>query len=316
MKHMMQSGTRGLRAIACVGTLFFAQCAAANDLRILLLLSNDSAPYQSFSNTLTKSLPASIQTAVMPVQNASFIDPPAHTDLIVAVGIKAAEAALRQTAIPVLTTMVPQAGYESLLNNSVPSKPARTVTAIYLNQPWARQVDFVYALLPEHRKIAVLFSPASKNEAGHLRDAVSVRGGSLVAQSVDSDAALFSDLENILQNSEVLLALPDNAIYSSSNVRNILLTTYRLNVPLIGFSQAYVNAGAIAALFSTPEQLAVQTAATVLDFAQSGHLHTAQYPDTYTIAVNQQVAHSLGIELDSDEMLRARMKKNRRGAYD
>ena len=42
-------------------------------------------------------------------------------------------------------------------------------------------------------------------------------------------------------------------------MRNILLTSYRRGVPLVGLSQAYVNAGALAAIFSTTEQLAEQT---------------------------------------------------------
>ena len=63
-----------------------------------------------------------------------------------------------------------------------------------------------------------------------------------VGRSADE---LYPKLESILASSDVLMAVPDSMIYSSSNIRNILLTSYRRGVPLVGVSQAYVNAGAL-----------------------------------------------------------------------
>ena len=315
MRITTESGTRWLSALMIGLPLIFSSSASANELQILLVLSNNSPPYQAFSNVFTKNLPASIQTKVLQTPN-ELADNQVAADLIVAVGMKATEAATLQSAMPVLSVMVPQTGYEALIANSTALKRPQSIAAIYLNQPWDRQLDFLFAILPERRKVGVLYSPATQKEIGHLREEVAAHGGTLIAQTVYSDATLFSDLEKVLQGSDVLLALPDNAIYSSSSVRNILLSTYRLNMPLIGWSQGYVNAGAVAALFSTPEQLAEQTAATVLAFSQTGRWPGTQYPNTFTIAVNQQVARSLGIDLKSDEEIRAQMRKNRRSDRD
>jgi ABC-type uncharacterized transport system substrate-binding protein len=111
----------------------------------------------------------------------------------------------------------------------------------------------------------------------------------------------------MLNSSDVLLAVPDSEIYSSSNVRNILLTSYRHKVPLIGISQAYVNAGALGAIFSTPEQLAEQAGNIISSFFRERKLPGPQYPASFGIALNLQVARSLGIELDSPEAIRGRM---------
>lgn len=289
--------------------------ANSAEFRVLLVLSNSGAPYQAFSNTFKNSLPSSILTSVVdaPEQLAAHHD---AADLIVAVGMKAAEVAALQTTVPVLVVMAPQSGYEGLIGSSNIQKSPRRIAAIYLNQPWDRQIDFLFAVLPARYKIGVLYTPAIKNEVERLHEEIAKRAGSLMAQPVYSDATLFDDLEKILQSSDVLLAVPDSTIYSSSNVRNILLSTYRQNVPLIGISQGYVNAGAIAALFSTPEQIAEQSASTALAYAQSGRWPVSQYPKAFTIAFNQQVAHSLGIELASEGVIRARMGKNGRGAHD
>lgn len=289
--------------------------ANSSEFRVLLALSNNSPPYQAFSNTFKNSLPSSILTSIVdaPEQLASHHD---AADLIVAVGMKAAEVAALQTTIPVLVVMTPQSSYEGLIGSPTVQKIPRRIAAIYLNQPWDRQIDFLFAVLPTRHKIGVLYTPAIKKEVERLHEEIVKHAGSLMVQPVYSDATLFDDLEKILQTSDVLLAVPDSTIYSSSNVRNILLSTYRQNVPLIGISQGYVNAGAIAALFSTPEQLAEQSASTAIAYAQSGRWPASQYPKTFTIAFNQQVAHSLGIELDSEEVIRVRMGKTGKGAHD
>lgn len=315
MRIITQSVTRWLGTLMAVLPFVFSASAAANDLQILLVLSDNSPPYQAFSHTFTQNLPASIKTRVLQTPN-ELAGNQAAADLIVAVGMKATEATTLQFATPILSVMIPRGGYEAFMAGLPAQKRAQNLSAIYLNQPWDRQLDFLFAVLPERRKVGVLFSSATQKDIGRLREEVTGYGGTLIAKAVYSDSTLFSDLEKVLQSSDVLLALPDSAVYSSGNVRNILLSAYRLHLPLVGWSQGYVNAGAIAALFSTPEQLAEQAAATVLAFSQTGRWPGSQYPDTFTIAVNQQVARSLGIDLKSDEEIRARMKMNRRSTRD
>jgi len=89
-----------------------------------------------------------------------------------------------------------------------------------------------------------------------------------------------------------------------------------LKIPLIGLSQSYVNAGAIAAIFSTPDQMAKQTAMTALQFIKSGKLPSSQYPSEFSIAENLQVAKSLGIELPAPESIRGQMLRGKSGNKD
>ena len=107
----------------------------------------------------------------------------------------------------------------------------------------------------------------------------------------------------------MLLVIPDSEIYSSSNVRNILMASYRAKVPVIGISQAYVNAGELCAIFSTPEQIAEQAAEIITSFAKNRRLPEPQYPASFSIGLNQPVARSLGIELPSPEVIRERIDK-------
>ena len=280
----------------------------AQELNLVILLSDNTAPYLSFAKKLKDSLPASVQATVIE-HPENYPSSARQADLIITAGMKATELAATQTSIPVLAVMIPKASYESLLAQKSLQNPARMISAIYLDQPWDRQLDFVRAALPERRKIGLLYSEDTRIDVARLHQDIAHRGGSLIARPVRSAEGLYSSLESVLEDSDVLLAVPDSSIYSSNNIRNILLTSYRYHIPLIGLSQSYVNAGALCAIFSTPEQLAEQASITTSLFSRTRQLPGSKYPAAFTIAVNQQVARSLGIELPSPDVIRNQMDK-------
>lgn len=295
---------------AIIILLFFPFTHAhAGDFKVALLLSNSSAPYQNFTTSFSQKLPSSVSLQVNIINSSELLPSNVvEANLIVAIGIKATQIAMLQDVIPVLAVMVPESAFDALQLETVARKRTQSVSAIYLNQPWSRQLHFLLAILPNRHKIGLLYTSAMQKDLSVLRAEAVDHGVSLVVQNVAGEDTLSSDLEKVLHASDVVLAVPDSAIYSSSNVRNILLSTYRLNIPLLAWSQSFVNAGALAALFSTPEQLAEQSVNNVLGFMQTRRLTTSQYPNTFKIAINQQVARSLGIVLASDEDIRFRMQ--------
>jgi len=279
----------------------------AETLNVHLVMSDSTPPYQQFSAALNKAL---VENHADVAVVESYVDEKLKAgsngkiDLVVAVGVKAAEFAAANFNAPLLSIMVPKTSYEALLEKHSSRYSAKTASAIYLDQPWDRQLSFIQAAFPKYSVVGVLYSPNTPIVLPRLP-----RGMSLNAKSVRSDGTLFATLEDILNGSDVLLVIPDSEIYSSNNVRNILLTSYRHKVPLIGISQAYVNAGALGAIFSTPEQLAKQAGEAVIFFEQNRLLPEPRYPVLFSIAVNQQIARSLGIALDSPEAIRERMNK-------
>jgi ABC-type uncharacterized transport system substrate-binding protein len=293
--------------------LVIPACAHSARLNIALVLSNNSAPYREFVTTFNHRATTSVQTLVFESPDEYLLNL-GNSDIVIAIGMHASEALMSSTKVPLLSVMVPQGAYESLVKTQV--KREKALAAIYLNQPWARQIDFLYAVLPRSRRIGALHTAAMVQELREIASEVTRHGGVLVAREVVADASLSASLDSLLQASDVLLALPESTIYNPANIRNILLSTYRQNVPLLGWSQAFVNAGAVAAIFSTPEQLAIQTAVLVSAYQQSGHWPTSQYPAEFNIAINPQVSRSLGIVIASDAEIFARMKKGKNRADD
>lgn len=286
-----------------LATVLMPQYAMGGELRVLALLGENTPPYAAFGQALRQNLPASIRLEMREVGSVGS-EPHENFDLLIAVGIRASEVAVSNARGAVLSVMVSKGAYENLFSGG---RTRSGMAAIYLDQPWARQIGFLYALFPDLERIGVLYSPETRFEIAPLLDQVAQRGGAVVAQSVRSSDNLFSSLEKVLSGCDVLLAIPDSHIYHSGSIRNILLSSYRKDIPLIGFSQGYVNAGALGAIYSTPEQQAEQAAKQVLVFAQKRGLDSSQYPDNYSIALNIQVARSMSIRLPGEAEIRKRI---------
>jgi putative ABC transport system substrate-binding protein len=64
-----------------------------------------------------------------------------------------------------------------------------------------------------------------------------------------------------------------------------------------------LNAGATVALYSTPEQLARQTAETIAAYRAGKPIPAKQVPRYFTVNVNATVARSLGVEIATSTVL-------------
>lgn len=281
---------------------------AGGSVRVWLVLSDNSRLYQGFAASLRQSLPANMVLNIVE-RPEDFVADGSSGDLVLTVGSKAAESVAGRTGLPLLAAMLPRQKYADLLARR---PPASQTSALYLDQPWARQAELLRAALPERSQVGVLYSPTTRLDLNELRRQLAGRGAQLFARQTGALASLSGDLDEVLAHSDVLLALPDGDIYNSNNIRNILLSSYHRGVPLVGFSQALVNAGGLIALFSTPEQLATQAAGAIVAFAQLRRLPEPQYPALYSIAVNQEVARTLRASIPSADALRQQLDKSPR----
>jgi ABC-type uncharacterized transport system substrate-binding protein len=265
-------------------------------MRLTVVLSESGGAYQEFSTALKSNLSAQ---CILQIVNVG--EPIQDADLVIAVGMKAASA-LSASTRPVLNVLVPHAGYDKLQRS-----PSAVTSAIYMDQPLQRQLALVASALPSTKSIGVLYSTPPA-ELGSLRKLTADKGYTLHLQTVDQAHPLASALSDLLETSEVLFVLPDAAVYNSETIRNILLETYRKQVPMIGISPSYVRAGALCAVYSTPQQIAHQAAAVIELFLASGKLPPAQYPGEFEVSVNTQVARSLGLSMKDAEQLRVEIK--------
>jgi ABC-type uncharacterized transport system substrate-binding protein len=302
-----------------------APLTAAEPARVQVLLSETGGAYGELLEALQKRLDTEapgrveLQPQLVPEtigeRRALFARRPA---LVVSVGIRASELAMQDAdSLPVLSLLVPYDSYTRLLGNAAAQSGGRLPhSAIYLDQPLERQLDLLQLVLPKARRIAALAGPHSAQRAGELGVLCLRRGLKLTTETVGATDNPVPALSQLLERAEVLVALPDPAIFNRNSLQAILLTTYRSGVPVLGFSQAYVRTGALAAVHSTADQIGAQAGEWIAELANSGRwqLGTPRYPGYYSVAVNAQVAQTLGIKVKDEHTLleQLRMLEQRR----
>ena len=277
---------------------------------VLVLLSESGGAYGEFSEALKNERTARGGFALTVMTRAEFgpADLGGH-DAVVAVGAGALRALAQIDApVPVLSVLVPQSAFEALNNGD----NARRWTAIHIDQPFSRQIELIRLALPEARRIGTLVDAAHPERLQPLRAALSGTALQLSAGSFTGEAALFGALSQVLEKSDVFLAMPDPQVHNAGTVRNLLLTSFRARVPVVGFSAAYVRAGAVMSLYSTPEQIARQTADALAGWMRERSWPSPRHPKHFTVSVNPHVARSLGLRIDDGDMLRDRLIRQER----
>lgn len=286
--------------------------AAQDSIQMELLLSDDSPHYKELAGAFQAelSLACANRCPVTPSVRVSQVDdwhPAIHRDLLVAVGNEAALHAVVSHSPKLLYGLIPQSTWQ-MIERLHPSAPG-SASAVYLDQPIDRQFQMLAATLPvDRRRIGVLLGPESLQHEDALREAAELYGMSLVARHVRSLDKVGAAMEGLTGQIDALLAVPDSVVFNSDTLYGILLTTYGAGIPVIGYSESLVNAGAMLAIYtSVPDMgrhLAQISAAFVL---QSGKLPEPGPSRNFEIAVNQNVARSLGFELPDPVELRKRL---------
>lgn len=216
--------------------------------------------------------------------------------ITIAVGPAALRALLAQGADGVvIAAFTSSQAYHAILQ-SAPEARAATLTAVYADPSPVEQLRLVSMLYKKPVVAALLSKKTAYLEPALLR-AAALSGISLrveeCAGSDDLNRAL-----NRMADASTLLAMPDSSVFNQESMRNILLTTYRRNQSVVGFSISLVNAGALASAYSEVDDIVAQLDEVVGAYEVSGKLPEAQYPKYFSVAVNEDVARSLNIVLD------------------
>ncbi len=196
------------------------------------------------------------------------------------------------SSVPVMAGLLPRAAYESL-------RPANQalLTAVWLDPPVDRYLELVRRAMPERLKVGVLFGPTSRALRPLVVKAAYDRGLELIETTVQGDD-LYPALAQVLRNADVVLALPDSVVYNANTFNNILIASYRQRVPLVSYAASHVKAGATLALHVTPTQAGRQLAALGKRLLSERRFLPPQPASDATVAVNLQVARSLGLSVE------------------
>lgn len=237
--------------------------------------------------------------------------------LIVTIGSEALEAALKnKVEVPIVSVLMREHYFKKLLAryNRTLTDPKKPIYVIYLDQPLSRQFNLLKTLFHGQStpRMGVLLSHDSYSQQStiqHLAKEKNIVPNVALVNEFDQP---ITTLNNLLDNVDFILAIPDPKIYHAGSVRGILLSAFHRRMPIIGYSRTFVNNGALACVYSNAKQISEQTAKTIVSLTQSPNksvkLPNEQYPDNFSVSINYQVAKSLGFSLPDQETIKSEVQ--------
>ncbi len=179
------------------------------------------------------------------------------------------------------------------------------ITLLWSDPPVARQLNLIRELLPQAKRIGVLYGGDSSFLVNELRQAAADLGLQVNAQFWPNHQDV-RPLHRLLDHSDVLFGLSDHQLYNSSTIKTQLLSSYGRRIPLIGPTAAFVRAGSLASTYSDLNDW-LKSLDQLLD-NDPHHWPTNLYPESFHIMQNLQVGRSLGIPLGKKDTLVKRLQ--------
>lgn len=284
--------------------------------RPLVILSEDTPSYAEVLKQLSTHSGLSLDsiTADTLASNPDVLSNNALSySYFVTVGTKATSTVLQHLRHGYLVAVfLPRRSYEELItqHSQSPLVQNQRATALYLDQPYVRQLRLAKIISPRAQVISTAFSTSSIHELPLLQEAASLTGLKLSYRTLSDEANPIKQLQPLIQQSDLFLALPDQAIFNRSTAKWILYMTLRQRVPMLGFSEKYVAAGATAGVYSTPAQIGRQAGELLRTLINGKNtLPAPAYPRYFSVSTNETAARTLRLRLPDKTSIEATLSQ-------
>jgi putative ABC transport system substrate-binding protein len=211
--------------------------------------------------------------------------------IIVAAGSASVEAvSAAEPGIPVVATMV-------LARAPGSASYEKTVGTITLDVPPAEILLRLKKLYPKRTRIALIRGPAlSVAGAASLAEHARVQGYVVQVLDCAGPKALLDAFASLRNRVDFVWCLPDSALYQGPTVQAAILEAIRHRIPLIGFSEGLVRAGALVGFYPDYREVGRQTADAVVRQTRGLPAIAVESPRAVRAAVNERVMRVLGVE--------------------
>lgn len=232
---------------------------------------------------------------------------------VVTVGNEAARHFAGQSYnVPILHALVTDALAQEL---SGESSPQAGRGFLLVEQPVSRLLQLAILAMPERKRLGVIYGPVSLRSQGDMQRQAGSMGAMLVERQIRDEQQLSGTLDFFTENADLLITLPDPVVVNEGSIKTLMLGAYHGNLPLLGYSQAMVKAGALMAIHTTPEQFGRYSGELIASgFWNNPNPSGVRFqPRYFEVSVNYQVARALAIDLPNEDELEARIRTAEQG---
>lgn len=250
-----------------------------------------------------------------------FIDANSHKSFsyddamfIISVGRDAAKLILETTPKqPVLFTLIPQQTLHMLFNTYKHNTPKSNYYSIVINQPLLRKFRLAKILLRKNITVGMTIGKKDLKSEKYIFHLAHEAGIKINLSYTSNFNKAIDAIKQSLINSDIFIAQHDVNSINRHTAKWLLYMSYKNNIPVIGYSPSFTKAGAVTAIFSTPEQIGKQSAEWLVAMTLKKPVQTLQYPKYFMVDINKQVLRILRLKNITHHEIESKIQKLERG---
>lgn len=283
------------------------KCAAATSLGLNIYVAQTTNAQDDLIEEVIKGLEASlgaVKTQVITSAGADVLHSENLTTINLVVGVKVADDAEIDYRFPTLFVLATDLDFYKLIQRNKALRKgvsAGTTTLLAMNQSLERQFFLLKSLAPGIETVAVV---VRKSDSEVLKKYLYSNCCFKIVPVLVDENGRYPEPE--LQNVDAIVQYSTDLDLGVA--KRLIYHSYQLKKPLIGFSRSYTNAGALGAVFLDWDEYVAEIVELLKAEKTRGVVSAHKYASHYQIALNNSVAKSLRLKLNSMEQHLADME--------
>ena len=303
-----------LCVLMCFLFLSANTASASNDkggqTHALFVLSKDSTSYTHVVDLIVAEWAKNNQYAIVLKEEQNKLEIMLDkTDIVISLGTSAAETVFKNKfKKPHIVTLITKSSFDSLAKQYFGTEAvalAAGISPILLDQPFERKIALAKKLLPKASRVGVMLGSATKEKISTYNNSIIDRNMKPQTLIIDAGKNPVRQLDPIIKQSDVFIPVADSHLINVTTAKWILQLSYRYRVPVIGYSSNFVDAGALASVYSSAEGVAKQTLELLGTVFHKDYTHTVHSPKFCTVKFNTNVAWYLNLTIPDELAIEA-----------
>ena len=282
----------------------------ASQTHALFVLSKDSTSYTHVVDLIVAEWAKNKQYSIVSKEEqqklVGLLD---KTDIVISLGSGATETVFKsKSKKPHIATLITKSSFDSLAKQYFGTEAvalAAGISPILLDQPFERKIALAKKLLPKASRVGVMLGSATKEKISTYNNSIIDRNMKPQTLIIDAGKNPVRQLDPIIKQSDVFIPVADSHLINVTTAKWILQLSYRYRVPVIGYSSNFVDAGALASVYSSAEGVAKQTLELLGTIFHKDYIHAVHSPKFCTVKFNTNVAWYLNLTIPDELAIEA-----------
>ena len=190
--------------------------------------------------------------------------------------------------VPVICTMV--------LRHQPGARPAINATAtVLLDVPLTSLLAQLKQVFPAKTRLGIIRNPATHANIAAEQSRALQMGFTVRVLDCATPEHLLATFLELKDQVDFVWCLPDGSLYNSATIKPLILASIQHRLPIIGFSEGFVRAGAAVGIYADFHDVGLQTAELAQQLLAGRTIHSGDGPRKLKVAVNRSVIRLLGL---------------------